>query len=256
MQIYGDINLSDILNIANDASRAVLDIYNTPSKITIEYKDDKSPVTNADILAHNLIFTGLSTLDRNIPIVSEEQPKALSIKTMQNDIYWIVDPIDGTRDFINRTDQFTVCIALIVNTKPFFGVVSAPALSLLYYGGESFGSFVINNHQTVTKLSAISPPKVVFGGHSGTNSDTAKFIKNHYSSYEYIGVGSQLKFAYIAEGRGAVYPRIGSSMSIWDLAPGHAIIEGVGGEVTRPDGAPIRYDGKSLLAGDFVAKGI
>jgi 3'(2'), 5'-bisphosphate nucleotidase len=254
MHIYGNINLADVLNIVSNASRAVLDLYNKPEQINIEYKQDKSPVTNADIVAHNIIFDGLSKLDESIPIVSEEQPQEISVQIMQNDIYWIVDPIDGTKDFINRTDQFTVCVALIVNTEPYFGIVSAPALSAVYYGGKSFGSFVINNNQPSTKISATSSPKVVYAGHTGTNNATEQYINEHYPTYELVGVGSQLKFAYIAEGKGAVYPRIGSTMSIWDLAPGHAIVEGAGGIVTRPDGTPITYDGQSLLAGNFVAK--
>lgn len=254
MHIHGNINLADVLSIVGDASRAVLDIYNKPHQINIEYKEDESPVTNADILAHNIIFNGLSKLDGDIPIVSEEQPKELSAQTMQNDIYWIVDPIDGTKDFINRTGQFTICIALIVNAEPYFGIVSAPALKSVYYGGDNFGSYVIHNNKPATKLSATSSPKVVYAGHTGTNNATEQYINEYYPTYDLVGVGSQLKFAYVAEGKGAVYPRIGSTMSIWDLASGHAIVEGAGGVVTRPNGAPIVYNGRSLLAGDFVAK--
>jgi len=169
--------------------------------------------------------------------------------------FWLVDPIDGTEEFINKTDEFTVCIALVIGNKPVIGFVSAPALDgEIFYGGNGFGSFVTSSNSTPRAIQpkTTSESKLVFVGGS-INNETQEYIDTNYPNISNQKIGSQLKFLEVAKGNG-VYPRLSHTMKLWDIGAGHAIIEGVGGTVTRSDGSDIDYRQSSLLAGDFIAK--
>lgn len=253
MTITPAFELDDIVPIVRSAEKAVMSVYNDPGSMDISFKSDTSPVTTADIQSHNILIEGLSRLDPGIPIVSEEQDSHISQRNMQADMYWLIDPIDGTKEFIAHNGQFTICVALIKHKRPLFGIVSAPAFKLLYYGGKPFGSYKVSGNSQTVQLTQATPEKIVYGSISHSNDATKQYINENYADCSVQPVGSQLKFVYVADSKAVAYPRIGSTMKIWDIAAGHAILEGVGGSVERPDGSTIFYGGPSLLAGDFVA---
>lgn len=244
-----------LLSIANDASAAIMDIYNAKLSVEVEYKEDKSPITKADVTAHNIITKALLNNYPSVLIVSEEGSPEQNKKAIQSDQFWLVDPIDGTKEFISRTGQFTVCIALIQGGKPVFGVVAAPALGVTYYGGPQCGAFKIDSKGLVSVLhTSIKPTNVVFGSHSRPNQETAQYIAENYGACTIKEVGSQLKFVMIADGQADAYPRLSTTMKLWDIAAGQVILEAAGGSLARPDGSPIDYSRPDFLAGDFVAK--
>lgn len=249
--------IKPLLPIINQANEAILTIYDKPELTSISYKEDSSPLTNADKAAHIIIGHGLTAAFPNIPIISEEADEQTNLVSLQSDEFWVVDPLDGTKEFIKHNGQFTVCIALIKSGKPIFGVVSVPALKKIYYGGAGTGSYVIdaNGVERTIKVAAI-PTGVVFGSVSYPNAQTNDYIKRHYPNATIQEYGSQLKLVKIAEGLGDAYPRLGTTMRIWDVAAGHAILEGAGGKLIRPDGSIIDYSKPPLpgfYAGDFVA---
>lgn len=254
MNIATSINVNDVLKIVHQADVEVLSVYNNQPSLMVNYKDDLSPVTNADLNAHEVLSKGLRSLDESIAIVSEEQDDLANSSAMRANRYWLIDPLDGTKDFIARTGEFTICIALIEDGNPVFGFVSAPALDTVYYGGSRYGSFKQISGGNPVSLPKSLNDKVVLGSAQHNNDATNKYIQQHYKGYKLLSVGSQLKFCYVAEGRAAAYPRIQHTMKTWDIAAGHAIIEGAGGLVTRPNGDRIVYESKSVYAGDFVAR--
>lgn len=254
MQITEKIQLEDALAVVKDAEIAVLSIYNDPNTLEVMYKEDKSPLTQADVTSHRILTEGLSKIDSNVPVVSEEQPQDINERHMMSEYYWLIDPIDGTKEFISRAGQFSICVALMKQGVPILGIVSAPALRELYYGGKEYGSFKIDESGNAQKLPISSPQHIIYGSISNTNDATKEYIANHYADYDMQAVGSQLKFTYLAEGKAVAYPRVGTDMKVWDIAAGHAIVEGAGGKVERPDESAIDYTKPDFLAGDFVAK--
>lgn len=250
-----DAHVACIVPILCDVNATIMDIYTNPSP-DIKYKSDNSPVTTADTISHDIIVKRLNRCYPDIPVLSEEGSIEQNNNIVQSSAsFWLVDPIDGTKDFINKTDEFTVCIALIIGNRPVMGFVSAPALDgEIYYGGSDFGSFIIVGTSPAQRLQPQSTTNngVVFGGGS-VNYETKQYIDEHYPGTPARQIGSQLKFVEVAKGNG-VYPRLSHTMKLWDIGAGHAIIEGVGGTVTRPDRTDINYRNATLLAGDFIAK--
>lgn len=246
-------NLKSLLAIIADASEAVMEIYTTHS-VVVQMKEDNTPLTQADVASHNIISAGLKHLFPHIPIVSEEGDNIKNISYLHDDTYWLVDPIDGTKEFIKRTDQFTICLALIQDGQPIFGVIAAPALDTVYYGGPSLGSFKIIGNQPARQIH-VSQRKlhIIMGSRLHFDETTAAYIAKQYPDSKIEHVGSQLKLAYIAEGKADAYPRANSPLHLWDLAPGHAIVLGAGGTVTKPDGSPLNYRDESTKIGDFLA---
>jgi len=245
--------LEELLDVVHSADDAVLDVYSSNSAI-VQTKIDNTPVTQADLASHEILTRGLTRLFPSIPIVSEEGDVTENRKTVKSDCFWLIDPLDGTKEFITRTEHFTICVALIEESSPTFGVVSAPALGYMYYGGPSLGSYKRTESGETIPI-RMSPKKlgVVMGSRSAYNEQTRGYIAEHYPSAEIQAVGSQLKLPYIAEGKADAYPRIGSTLHLWDLAAGQAILEGAGGKVRKPDGSRINYHSDSLQVGDFVA---
>lgn len=243
-----------LLPIVNEADKAILEIYNNPELATVDYKEDKSPVTNADKAAHTIIVSGLKEAFPGIPIISEEADDKENHVSLNADEFWVVDPLDGTKDFINHNGQFTVCIALVRSGKPLFGIVSAPVLGDIYYGGPSLGSYLLKKDGTVTAIKvATKATNIVYGSVSHPSQETGEFISNNYPNARIQEYGSQLKIVKIACGDGDAYPRMGTSMRIWDVAAGHAVLEGAGGKITRPNGDLIDYRISDFYIGDFVA---
>lgn len=254
MNITDSITLDNVMKVIDAANKAVLDIYNSPESIDVTYKADNSPLTQADTTSHAILTKGLQAIDTSIPVVSEEQSFEENEISKQQELYWLVDPIDGTKEFISRAGEFTICVALMYKGNPIFGIVSAPALGELYYGGKDFGSYKVVSGGEPMQLPLQAAPQKIYGSISNTNAATAEYIKEHYDDFEIESVGSQLKFTYVAEGKAAAYPRVGTDMKLWDIAAGHAIVEGAGGAVKRPDGSEIDYTDTDFLTGDFIAK--
>ncbi len=245
------IDITKLIEIVQSADNAVMKIYNS-NTTAVTNKVDSSPLTNADIASHDILVAGIKNIHPDISIISEEE-YSNSDKIIKNKKpYWLIDPIDGTKDFINKTGEFTICVALMEDNIPAFGIVGAPALGELYYGGKGLGFFKVINNGIPQKIIPKKSTKVtrVFAG--GINQSTQEFIDKHYFNAKVERLGSQLKFIAVAEGEGA-YPRLKTTMKTWDIASGQALVEGAGGSVTRPDGSQIDYTSTSLLAGDFIA---
>ena len=246
-------HLGELLDVIQEADRAVMDVYNANSAV-VEIKADNTPITQADIASHEIVTRGLARLFPNIPVVSEEGNRETNIRTVQDELFWLVDPLDGTKEFLARTGHFTICAALIESSKPSFGIISAPALGVTYYGGLEMGSFKKEHGQSAQPIE-VSKQKlgVVLGSRSDLNEPTAEYIAEHFEGSRIIQVGSQLKLPQIAEGLADAYPRINGPLHLWDLAAGQAILEGAGGTVTKPDGSSLNYHSDTLKIGDFVA---
>lgn len=245
--------LPSLLRVIDNAGAAIMRIYNAKSAVE-KTKADNTPVTQADIKAHRLITFGFGRLFPEIPVVSEEGDQIKNRKLVKKNRFWLVDPLDGTREFLKRTDNFTVCAALVEKGVPTFGIVAAPAFDVTYYGGRGMGSFKREGRKEAVPIHVSSVPVgKILGSRSNREDGTTNYINEHYPDSEILAVGSQLKLPYLAEGKADAYPRIGGPLHIWDLAAGHAILAAAGGSLTRPDGSAIDYQTDTLKAGDFVA---
>lgn len=246
--------LNNLMHLMWDASDAIMTVYASDA-FGESMKSDDSPVTQADIAAHQVLVEGLATLTRDIPVVSEED--ASSVETgRHSSCYWLIDPLDGTKEFINRNDEFTCNLALIEDHRPTLGFVSIPALGLLYTGGPGVGAQRITAPGLVTRLN----PKPVAGltrvvaSKSHLNQETQAFIDGIPGEVELIQAGSSLKFLRIAEGLADCYPRLGPTCE-WDTAAAHAVVLGVGGSVKDLDGQELVYGKDDILNPHFVVRG-
>ncbi len=250
--------LPQLLEVISEAHEAVINVY-LSEDFDVRTKDDDSPVTKADIAANDIILSGLARLFPEVPVVSEEGNELENREIVKTDQFWLVDPLDGTREFIARSGHFTICLALIEENLPSFGIISAPAFTDTYYGGQIMGSY-----QQITGVKRVETertlwvqthePPIVIGSLSDLNPATTQYIAKNYPDSEVLRVGSQLKLPFIAAGKADVYPRVNSPLHIWDLAAGHAILVGAGGSVNRFDGGPVNYQAENLMAGDFIAQ--
>lgn len=245
----------DVIQLAQDAAAAILGIYD--SDFAVEHKDDDSPLTAADLAAHRCIVEGLARITPDIPVLSEES--AHEIGTAQRRGWtrlWLVDPLDGTREFVKRNGEFTVNIALIEAGVAEFGVVQAPVTGQLWHGGATLGAFRRDHgHDSALHVRApAAPPLRVAASRSHRDARTQAFI-DRMGAVEPVGLGSSLKFCRIAEGALDVYPRFGPTNE-WDTAAGQCVLEGAGGALLDPQGRPFRYNQRErVLNGDFVALG-
>ena len=243
-----------VVDIAIAAGVAIMEIYSRD--FAVEHKDDRSPLTAADLASHHLIVDGLRRLTPELPVLSEESASIAWEERRTWTRYWLVDPLDGTREFVKKNGEFTVNIALIENGETVFGVVYAPALEELHYGIRGVGAFVRDGDEDVPILSRkpASPPLRVAASRSHLDERTAAAMRR-MGEVESQGLGSSLKFCRIAEGRMDVYPRFGPT-SEWDTAAAQCVLEAAGGAVLTLDGQPLRYNHKeSLLNPDFIALG-
>jgi len=248
------------------AGNAIMQVYRT--RFDIEYKDDQSPLTLADKNADSIINNYLS--ETGIPVLSEESSVTdFSLRKHWNTL-WIVDPLDGTKEFIQRNDEFTVNIALILGQKPVLGVVYAPAIGELYFASAHLGAFFVSLQDTINinlpdmiasseKLPRhqITNAFIVLGSRSHMNAETTAYINSMMKIHPNLKVssrGSSLKFCSIADGSSQLYPRFGTTME-WDTAAGQAILEIAGGSVTEAnEGYPLVYNKESLKNPYFIAK--
>ena len=247
--------IESLVELMQKASKAIMEIYEKPfSEINI--KKDNSPVTEADLAANKILNHGLKNLFPEIPIVSEEESSSLNIPKT-NKVFWLIDPLDGTKEFIKKNNEFTCNLALIENNNSTLGFVTVPVKELIYYGGKQFGSKLINKDKTISELKY----KKVFGvcrvvaSKSHLNEETKKFINDIKGKVELIQTGSSLKFIKIAEGLADIYPRLAPT-SEWDTAAAHAILEGAGGQVLELNGKAVIYGKENILNPYFIASGI
>lgn len=248
--------IDELVGIMNDANQAIMNIYATD--FDVEIKGDDSPLTLADKASNDIMVPRLEAFF-GLPVISEEDSTDKSQETQRvlqaEHAYIVVDPLDGTREFVAKTGQFCPGFALIVDSKPYFGMYSVPTQGLCYYGGPSIGSYKkIGDNAPERIYVAQEPTNTVLASRIDKGGPTADYVHEHYKNYAITSVGSMMKFGMLAEGKADAYPCIDRPLKLWDLAPGHAIVEGAGGIVTRPDGSEINYRNASLLAGDFVAR--
>lgn len=252
------------IQAAIDAGAVIMRIYN--NEFAVEYKADESPLTLADQEADDLIQERLKTT--GVPVLSEEGAKEEYANRKDWTRCWIVDPLDGTKEFVKRNGEFTVNIALAENGVPVFGVVYAPALGWLYMGEKGNGAHrthiadpfhPMRGNRTVEHLPAQEFPAVttIVGSRSHASPETEAFIESirkEKGEVDFAASGSSLKFCLVAEGRAHVYPRFAPTME-WDTAAGQAVLEAAGGEVIRHDtNEPLRYNKENLLNPWFIAR--
>jgi 3'(2'), 5'-bisphosphate nucleotidase len=247
------INIEDIKNIALDAGAVIMKIYN--KDFSIEYKDDKSPLTQADLKSNEIICKALVKLYPNIPIMSEEN-KQVEYETRKNwDYYWCIDPIDGTKEFIKKNGEFTVNIALIHKTTPVLGVVYAPALNDIYYAKQNESAYK-NNQKLPLKTNPNPKEKLsVVASKSHLSSETQEFIDSlKTKKIEQVSKGSSLKLCMVAEGIADIYPRLAPTME-WDTAAADAIVREAGKMTYQfESNEPVVYNKENLLNPWFVVK--
>ncbi|MCX7562943.1 3'(2'),5'-bisphosphate nucleotidase CysQ [Xanthomonadaceae bacterium XH05] len=242
--------------IAREAGAAILDVYG--QDFSVDAKDDHSPLTAADLAAHRIILHGLMQLTPGVPVLSEEGAKIDWATRRQWMCYWLVDPLDGTREFVKRNGEFTVNIALIEQGEPVLGIVHAPVLDYLVHAQQGAGCWLRDtatgeDMRLATQRPAVAPLRVA-ASRSHLDERTARALEA-IGEHEHHSLGSSLKFCRIAEGRADVYPRFGPT-SEWDTAAGQCVLEAAGGVVLDLAGEPFRYNrGPSLLNPDFIALG-
>ena len=244
-----------IIDIAHRAGEAIMAVYRRDD-FDVETKGDNSPLTAADLAANRVIVDGLRALTPDVPILSEEGAEIPWDARRGWTRFWLVDPLDGTREFIKRNGEFTVNIALIENGEPTLGVVHAPALDYTIWGQHGVGAALREGSEDIvvqTRRPAIAPLRVA-ASRSHLDDKTAAAIER-MGETERRGMGSSLKFCKIAEGSTDVYLRFGLT-SEWDTAAGQCVLEAAGGVVLGMDGQPFRYGRKeSLLNPEFLALG-
>ena len=255
------------IEAALSAGKAIMQVYQ--SDFTVSFKDDQSPLTAADREANAVINQFLQTT--TIPIISEEN-KLIPFEVRKDwDLCWLVDPVDGTKEFIKRNGEFTVNIALISNQKPILGVIYVPVTKTLYAADVihqnaykiSLKSHEVSFNEVRANWKPIQPTSLVssltiVGSRSHMNQETLDFIegiKNKGEEVQIISVGSSLKFCLVAEGKANFYPRFAPTME-WDTAAAHIILQEAGGSVLEFDsGQPLRYNKENLLNPYFIAEG-
>jgi 3'(2'), 5'-bisphosphate nucleotidase len=241
--------------IATAAGAAILDVYRT--EFDVEAKDDQSPLTQADLASHRCIVRGLAELTPELPIVSEEGGLPPFEVRSQWRRYWLIDPLDGTREFVKRNGEFTVNIALIEDHRPVLGIVHVPVLEKTYIGCDGRGAErrSADGERTAIGVSieSATPVRVVGSrSHRGTSLDA--FLEK-LGEFELVPIGSSIKFCLVAEGSADIYPRLGPT-SEWDTAAAQAVVEQAGGQVLQLDGEALSYNGKSeILNPHFLVVG-
>lgn len=245
-----------LVDIARRAGREILDVYG--SDFATETKADNSPLTQADLRAHRLIVAQLAALSPRLPILSEEAASIPYAERRSWAEYWLVDPLDGTREFVSRNGEFTVNIALVRAHRPVLGVIHIPVSDTTYSGAPGQGAFREANDRGPARIgvrATAAVPLRVLGSRSHGNPELARRL-DALGPHSLRGVGSSIKLCLVADGNADLYPRLGPT-SEWDIAAGQAIVEAAGGQVVAAaDGQPLRYNTSSgLLNPDFLAYG-
>ena len=243
-----------LLALAERAGIEVLDVYRRGFEV--REKADESPVTEADERAERLILAGLAEIGPGVPVVAEESVAAGNIPDIAGRDFFLVDPLDGTREFVSGNGEFTVNIALVHDGHPLLGVVHLPALDASYWTDAAGAAWRCIENQEPERIHCRLPPAdglVVVASRSHRDAKTDEFLRG-YRVAELISAGSSLKLCRVAEGAADLYPRIGRTME-WDIAAGHAVLMAAGGSLTTLDGAPLTYGKPGLDNPHFVARG-
>jgi 3'(2'), 5'-bisphosphate nucleotidase len=247
------IDLEKIIEIAKDAGRVIMEVYQ--KDFSIEYKDDSSPLTEADLKSNELICEALIRLYPHIPILSEENKMVSYEERKEWDYFWLIDPIDGTKEFIKKNGEFTVNIALIKEGIPILGVVYAPVLEDIYSAKKGEGAF--KNGEKLPLLFNNSPKEKlkVVASKSHLSNETQEFIDNlDTKTIEQVSKGSSLKLCMVAEGVADIYPRLAPTME-WDTGAAHAVVLEAGKMVSIFDNSQsLQYNKKNLLNPWFVVQ--
>jgi 3'(2'), 5'-bisphosphate nucleotidase len=238
--------------IAADAGRAILDIYH--GEFAVTHKADRSPLTEADLASHRVIRDALARLTPGVPLLSEESSEVDFDVRSRWPEYWLVDPLDGTREFVNRNGEFTVNIALVRGHEPLLGVVHVPVSGVTYTGvagGPATRQLPAAAAEPIhVQIPCASPVRVV-GSRSHPNPALARYLEP-LGDYELVSLGSSLKFCLLAEGSADFYPRLGPT-SEWDTAAAHAVVLAAGGRIVTLEGRPLQYNRKaSYLNPEFL----
>jgi 3'(2'), 5'-bisphosphate nucleotidase len=242
-----------VVEIARRAGDEILDVYQSGESMTTA-KADESPLTAADLRSHRLIENALHALAPEIPVLSEEASSIPYTVRAAWSRYWLVDPLDGTKEFLSRNGEFTVNIALIEGHVPTLGVVHVPVRGTTYWGIRSVGAWRSNEAGVPVPIhvqeNAARPLRVV--GSKSHRGDSLDAFLSRVGPHELVPVGSSLKFCMVAEGAADIYPRLGPT-SEWDTAAAQAVVLGAGGSVVKLDGAPLDYNTKAdILNPHFV----
>lgn len=249
-----------LVEIAKNAGKAILAVYNS-SDFDLEMKADNSPLTKADKASHEILSLALKEMSEvEYPILSEEGEDIHYNERKDWDYYWLIDPLDGTKEFIKKNGEFTVNIALMKQNKPVFGVVYAPVLELCYYGGEEFGAWKLlgENKEQIQGHILNSDVLTVVASRSHLTKETSKYIdslKDTFPRIETVSSGSSLKLCMVADGQADVYPRLAPTME-WDTAAADAICRAAGCTVIQYEtGEVLEYNKENLLNPWFIVKG-
>lgn len=259
--------ISSVKEISQAAGAAILDVYNREGSIEVTSKHDYSPLTEADIAAHKIIVSALLKLTPEVPILSEESADISWGERQAWSTYWLVDPLDGTKEFIKRNGEFTVNIALIENHVPVLGVVFVPVSGVLYSGAIGYGAFKqsdgVESQINVASMS-VEPTlddvkndtkdfvKIVASrSHRGVELDSwIHKVEKSFKKVELLSMGSSLKICLVAEGKADIYPRLALT-SEWDTAAAQAVLEAAGGTLTDTEFATYRYNQKEDILNPF-----
>lgn len=247
------INIEEIKKIALDAGDAIMEIYKKDFKV--EYKEDNSPLTEADIKANEIICDALENLYPQIPILSEENKKVSYEERKDWEYFWCIDPIDGTKEFVKRSGEFTVNIALIHKEIPVLGVVYAPAINDIYYAKKDEGAFKNNEQLPLYTNTNPNEKLIVIASISHLSDETQAFIDSLNTKHiEQISKGSSLKLCMVAEGAADIYPRLAPTME-WDTAAADAIVREVGKMTSQyKTNKPLVYNKENLLNPWFLVR--
>ncbi|NVK20933.1 MAG: 3'(2'),5'-bisphosphate nucleotidase CysQ [Kangiellaceae bacterium] len=250
--------LQQICQIAKDAGKKILEIYQ--KDFEIYEKKDESPLTEADLASHHHIVAQLEALTPDIPILSEESSAISWQERSSWETYWLIDPLDGTKEFIKKNGEFTVNIALIYKHNPVLGVVYAPVLDTLYFGSTDIGAKKQVANASAVKIQSAAPinplNKIKIVGSRSHASDDMQTYLQQFSDFEMIPMGSSLKLCLVAEGAADIYPRLGPT-SEWDTAAAHAVVVAAGGRcINYETNEELLYNTKeSLLNPYFIVQG-
>jgi 3'(2'), 5'-bisphosphate nucleotidase len=250
--------LEEVVILAKEAGRLILDLYER--QVDVSNKDDGSPLTDADRAAHEVIVSRLAVLTPGIPTLSEESAKMEYSERASWQRFWLVDPLDGTKEYISRNGEFTVNIALIDDGAPVLGVVYVPVTGVCYLAVQGQGAWKETgdcNRQPIHVRRYHGGRATVVASRSHRGEAVDRFLENletHEGKYDTESLGSSLKLCRVAEGAADVYPRLGPT-SEWDTAAAQCVVEMAGGRVTDLDGKPLRYNKSNILNPWFLVTG-
>lgn len=251
--MHANIDVKQIIKLAREAGSEIMSIYEKDFKI--DFKEDDSPLTEADVKSNQVICDGLSTLYPDIPILSEEN-KVIDYEIRKTwDYFWLIDPIDGTKEFIKKNDEFTVNIALVHKNQPVLGVVYAPAIEAMYFGIVGEGAYLNDKKLPLQVNNTPEKQLKVVASKSHLSGETQAFIDAlETEKIEQVSKGSSLKLCMVAEGSADIYPRLAPTME-WDTAAAHAVVLASGkGVYQYESGDEVIYNKENLLNPWFIVK--